>query len=451
MFVSKRVLFFKSKRNGWMLFCGNSNSFYQIEDKNVPVIQKMFDTGDESCLPDDIRKEFIKSGVLLNETDGDFFERLRYKSFQERFRNDYLMLTIAPTMACNFKCVYCYEGTRIKNEVISDNILDKIVEFIQKKKCKSVYISWYGGEPLCAWNKIVSFNEKLKKLELTKISQDIVTNGSLLTTDKLEFFLNNNFTGAQVTLDGFEETHNKHRPMKNGQNSFLTIIKNLDDVYNYLNNVNTSFSISIRINIDKDNEREFYDLYNFLNNRYNKKFQVYPAFVTKSSDNECHVKNCLNFIEESKFILDLANKYHLEMIDLLPKQNRMVMCGAQVINNYVIDPFGDMYKCWEDIRIKERKVGNILTSIKDEYNTAIKFIMQTTGFEQEDCKNCLFLYSCCGGCPRIRLNNIYMKKSVNPICAPIKSKPEEFFETYFEYKQNWNQNPSVKGKYAVTD
>ena len=47
MFVSKRNLFFKSKENGYLLFCGNSNSFYQFDDENVDKVRKMFESGDD--------------------------------------------------------------------------------------------------------------------------------------------------------------------------------------------------------------------------------------------------------------------------------------------------------------------------------------------------------------------------------------------------------------------
>ena len=99
MCVSKRILFFKSERNGYLLFCGNSNSFYQIDDETVPAVKKMIDEEDESDLPEDVKKEFIKSGVLLKENDDEFFKRLKFVSYLTRFDNHSMNLTIAPTMA----------------------------------------------------------------------------------------------------------------------------------------------------------------------------------------------------------------------------------------------------------------------------------------------------------------------------------------------------------------
>lgn len=187
MFVSKRILFFKSKENGYMLFCGNSNSFYQIDDENVSVIQKMIDTGKEDELPEEIRTEFIKSGVLLKESDEEFYNRLKFSSYLTRFSKNHLSLTIAPSMACNFKCVYCYEGSKVKNVTMTQEVMDGVIEFIKKSECKALSITWYGGEPLCAWDKILEFNKKIEELNLKSFTQDIVTNGSLLDEEKIHY------------------------------------------------------------------------------------------------------------------------------------------------------------------------------------------------------------------------------------------------------------------------
>lgn len=187
MFVSKRNLFFKSKENGYLLFCGNSNSFYQIDEENVPHVQKMFDTGDDSELPEDIKKEFIKSGVLLPESDEERFKRLKFLSYLTRFNSRIIGLTIAPTMSCNFKCVYCYEGDRVQNVSLTEEVIDGLINFIKKRDCKTLNITWYGGEPLCAWNKVLEITKEIEKLGIPNIHYSMITNGSLINDDVIKF------------------------------------------------------------------------------------------------------------------------------------------------------------------------------------------------------------------------------------------------------------------------
>jgi len=165
-FVSKRVLFFESKKNGYLLFSGNSNSFYQLEEENIPYVKKMIEENDDSCLPEDIRQDFIKSGILLNENDDAFFDRMKFISYRIRFSKSQLSLTIAPTMACNFKCVYCYEGERAKdvdsnNVTMSEETLNQLVEFIRKSGVKKLGVEWYGGEPLLAIDVIENLSKKI--------------------------------------------------------------------------------------------------------------------------------------------------------------------------------------------------------------------------------------------------------------------------------------------------
>ncbi|MBP5520330.1 MAG: SPASM domain-containing protein [Treponema sp.] len=434
MFVSKRILFFKSKSNGYMLFCGNSNSFYQIDEDNVPVIQNMIDTGDESKLPDDIREEFIKSGVLLKEDDESLFNRLKYISYLTRFDNKTLTLTIAPTMACNFSCSYCYEGERVKNLIMSDSVIDGLINFIKRGNFENLNVTWYGGEPLCAWNKIVKLNSEIKKLNLKTYIQRIVTNGSLIDVEKIKFFIENDFKMVQITLDGNEEIQNKRRPMKNGESSYKTIMANLDLAYKYCKENNKKISIIIRINIDKENIDIYPQLYQMLSERYENMFYIYPAFVQKYSETDCHAHNCLSFQSSAEFILNLSKKHGIYSYNLFPRQNIIVGCPAQRVNTFVVDTDGNLYKCWDDICMPERKLGDVINGVKDTYNLNPLFVMNGSGFEKEKCKNCLFLYSCLGGCSRSQFNNAQANYEINPTCKVIKNNPQAFLEEYYELK-----------------
>lgn len=436
MFVSKKVLLFKSKRNGYLLFCGNSNSFYQIEEENVPAIQNMIDSGDCSHLPDALKKEFIKSGVILSEDDDVFFNRLKFSSYLTRFSKNSLRLTIAPTMACNFKCVYCYEGSRVKEAVMSEEVVQGIIDYVKKSGCQSLHITWYGGEPLCAWNKILDINKRIEELNLKEFTQNIVTNGSLLDEEKINFMYEKKFKTIQITLDGNEENHNKNRPMKNGQNSFQTIMSKLDLLYSIYKKTGTHLQVNIRVNISEENLTSFPEVYKIINDKYSGYFYTYPAFVTKSADNDCMTSTCLTFEKEAEYILKLSKVDKINTYTLYPQRNKIVGCGAQLLNTYVIDPSGDMFKCWEDIGKTERSVGNVLTGQKDKCNINYEFIMASTAFENELCKDCLFMYSCMGGCAYFRNMNKKANKVINPTCALIKNNPEEFLETYFELQKN---------------
>ena len=53
--------------------------------------------------------EFIRKGIIV-ESDDELISQLQYQHCKTLFSTDTLNLTIAPTMACNFACSYCYEN-----------------------------------------------------------------------------------------------------------------------------------------------------------------------------------------------------------------------------------------------------------------------------------------------------------------------------------------------------
>lgn len=434
MVISKRILFFKSERNGYLLFSGNSNSLYQIEDEFVPVIQTMIDTGDTSQLPDDVEKEFKKSGVILFEDDEEFLHRMHLKSMIARFRKEDLTLTIAPTLACNFKCTYCYEGDRTQGGNMTDTVIKGLIDFVKKGEYKKVHIVWYGGEPLLAFDTIKKINSEFDKEGIELGPQSVVTNGSLLTTEILQYAIDRKFSYMQITIDGNEVTHNAHRPMKNGENSYQTILLNLDKAYEYLKTTNQSFLFSIRVNVDEKTCDIYPDVVETMKSRYSSMVSCYPTFIEKPNDAECHHDNCMVSVEQAGFILKLATEKGMQITQTYPLSNKLLNCSAQKLDNFVISPNGELYKCWEDIGIPEYAVGKLNTISIDKNNTTYKYLLTTSGYENEECRNCLFLFSCSGGCPKKRLTNEKMKRELNPLCSAIKNAPEKFIESYFELK-----------------
>jgi uncharacterized protein len=65
--------------------------------------------------------------------------------------SDSLGLIILPTEACNFRCVYCYET--FEHGKMNPILVQALKKFITSRisDLSSLSISWFGGEPLCAW------------------------------------------------------------------------------------------------------------------------------------------------------------------------------------------------------------------------------------------------------------------------------------------------------------
>lgn len=63
---------------------------------------------DERPYPEDLAKELISGGMLV-DAELNEYESLQVNSRIARYSNRSLQLTIAPTLACNFACPYCFE------------------------------------------------------------------------------------------------------------------------------------------------------------------------------------------------------------------------------------------------------------------------------------------------------------------------------------------------------
>lgn len=107
------------------------------------------------------------------------------------------------------------------------------------------------------------------------------------------------------------------------------------------------------------------------------------------------------------------------------EQHGNCFCGAQTLNNYVIDAEGFMYKCWEDIGIKNRAVYNLNEKKCNNVLIESDYILKSQAIFDEKCKNCFMFVNCQGGCPRHALDN---KRT----CHVFKNNAQKFLERHYE-------------------
>lgn len=139
--------------------------------------------------------EILLDRLILNgfvvPKDIDELSRVEKTYFAMRNDESSLLLTIAPTLACNFACDYCFQGADKPSGMMSDAVMDATVAYVstQIERIKSFHVCWYGGEPLLGLPVI----EKLSKrfIELCDANQvafnaAIITNGYRLVKSVAE-------------------------------------------------------------------------------------------------------------------------------------------------------------------------------------------------------------------------------------------------------------------------
>ncbi len=291
--------------------------------------------------------------------------------------------------------------TWFMDEITTENLF----RFIKSFGNLPVDITWFGGEPLLNFKKIVEISNHLIR-ENIEFSSSILTNGYLLSKSKIDKLKELKITNVQVTLDGSREVHNAHRPHKKGYKTFDKIIDNLDYLLPY--SIENNIEVNIPITIDTKNKEDFINIYTFLKERY---FDAYTKKVLRISINFVHSRDdkpTCKISEDDKvaFYTELADN---ELIDkefikkfLIPGKNA-ASCMMRKVNSFGIGPKGYIYKCLEDFSNPAKAIGNINDKTLD-FDKLAKFTIGSDVFDDEICLECEMLPICTGGCPYDILN-----------------------------------------------
>lgn len=360
-------------------------------------------------------KQNLEKGLMIISDNVDELELIKSHNNLQRFDEQNLGLTIAPTLECNFRCPYCYEQGR-NYYSMDDDIVEATIGYIneQAERKKNLAITWYGGEPLLDVDTIEKITNGIKNKNKLNYKAAIVTNGYLLTRKiaiKLKELCVNE---VQITIDGPPEIHNKRRKLLSGNDTFFTIFKNMVSVCDLL-------SITIRVNVDKENIGSVEEILEYLD-KFDLKGKV--GFYLAPVDNingTCNSATCFNSREFSNEQINfLRGNYSKGYIFInIPKYTPGICCAVSK-NNIIIDPLGDIYKCWNEIGDINSKVGNIKEGII--LNRKLCQWLNYNFLTEEKCVKCKLLPICLGGCPYR-----YIKTGKRE-CHPMKYRIQDLVE-----------------------
>ena len=410
---------------GRFIYNTYTNNLMKMSASFISCIDKI-KNGDFSCLSEE-EILVLRNNMVLVDSDTNIYHSIKLQRSISRFDTNYLALTIAPTTACNFNCVYCYEaGIAPLSANSQPNLLEDTVSFVKLfKNTKYLRVTWYGGEPLLQFDYIKKLSYRLMGL-FDSYEAHMVTNAYLLDKTISHQLKNLRISAIQVTIDGLEEIHNKRRPHKQNNDSFQRIIHNLDDLFSIYPEIRVGF----RINVDKSNKYEFSQIYSYLKDRYGKyNINVHPGFVTddfSTEPNNC----CFEIDEVNEFVLEQYDQYGIP-ISLYPR-SVFGECCARHITSFVIGPQGELYKCWNDIGIAEKTTGKVNeVSLSDDL--LLKYLLENDTLSDANCENCFCFPICEGGCPYKR---IYQKDSQESFCKAKRKGVIERLKRHIDDKQN---------------
>ncbi|UCD16853.1 MAG: SPASM domain-containing protein [Candidatus Zixiibacteriota bacterium] len=343
----------------------------------------------------------LEYGRFIYPDDYDELEALKFQHHLSRFEQSQIGFTLAPTMACNMACGYCFEEN--KRGRMPAKVIEGFIDFVEKRApgLLRVDINWYGGEPLLAMGIIEDITETLLDLGQQHnflYTASMISNGYLLSRETVDRLAELKISMIQVTLDGPARLHNAKRPLKNGGDSFDRIVENISYA-------STKMAIGVRVNIDKSFNKNIIEemLEELKRADLQDRVGVYfgqleaSATVCANISESCYNANEFSAIEVEYYRLLLDHGFRIER---LPSPTS-AYCIAQQINGFLLDPDGDLYRCFNHAGDKSKTMGNIRDSINYRHQNFMR-LFRFDPFDDESCRNCSILPICLGGCPARR-------------------------------------------------
>ncbi len=416
---SKYNFFFDADDGTHLAFNAISGAFAEITKSNRLIIHKILKMLADNTrtkpkwVEDKLWNDLLGGKFIIEENENEL-ELLKLVNLTRRFNSTTLSLAIAPTLACNFKCAYCYAEK--KNGLMNEIIQASLLRFIEKKtiSIKSLHIGWIGGEPLLSIDVIENLSNQIAKICKDRnivYTGSIVTNGYLLTAAMFTRLLKAKIGFIQITIDGPEIVHDKRRVLIDGSGTFKVIIENIKRIqelkqYMKINNI----KIGIRVNIDKANAGSAIGILEVLDkNKLKETITIEPAPVAADTNTCKSIANtCLPLMSyyrnyETPFIIEARRKGF--NVNLQPEP-LFVNCMAVAMNTFVIDPNGLLYKCWNDCGLRQEAVGYLNEQGHAVLNRKIAKWLLWHPFDIPGCRECKILPLCLGGCPYKKMHNI---------------------------------------------
>jgi len=366
----------------------------------------------------------LERGWFLLPSGVDELLVLRHRRDLARFATGRMELIILPTLDCNFDCVYCYEQSK-RPVYMDDAVAGALVTWVSRRlsEVRALGVCWYGGEPLCALDRIRELSPRLRELcskQGLHYNATVVTNGYLLTPDVAEELHRLGVSVAQVSLDGPREVHDRRRPLKTGKGTFDRIVDNL--VY-----ASKLFPISLRMTIDKTNFDAVLELNGILTSRGVTGANLY--FGKTMSTQGCVVRpeDCFSGAEMHERLCEMLARRQLGGVDPVTFFPRPVTgaCIATQGRAFAVCPDGAIHKCLETVDKPEEAIGWV-----QEDELMIEKLLQwytPDALTDDECRSCSVLPLCFGGCPYT------WRKQGRPECIGAKTELPRMLEAQARY------------------
>lgn len=353
----------------------------------------------------------VNSGFIVDDAV-DELEKIKAKYDAQR-RPDQLYLMVLPTYQCNLRCWYC---TQEHADVwMSDEIYERVKKYIVRNlkndEIKELHLSWFGGEPLMAYSKVLDLTRFAKGQceEMGKrFTCAITTNATLLNPKRIEELRDAGVTHYQITIDGPKEIHNKVKVLGD-KSAFDRTLENISLIA-------LDSQCSLRFNYTHENLRPEAIIHDVkerlapeaLKNIFFSMFKVWQEDGDKVSR------------EDVEKLFSMAKD-----AEMRPELSRSEMCYADQIHYDCIFPNGRVGKC--DNMPLDEEPGMLMEDGTVKWDKEIEdYHPRLFVSGQKECMECKYLPICFGPCAPKRADKLSKGEDIKCI---FEDKDKEMAET----------------------
>jgi uncharacterized protein len=323
---------------------------------------------------------------------------------------DFRRLKISLGLKCNYSCEYCSQRFiphENENPVSkTESFLDKIYKnFDFGLDGSGKKIEFWGGEPLLYWDTILPIAKSLKE-NFPKIIFSIITNGSLLTKEKVDildelgFYISISHDGPGQSVRGpdpleipkIKETwlyaYSKLKPK--GMMSFNPMLNAENPSRKKIVDFFVELTNDSNVSLGEGDFVSAYDEGGVSMSLSEDNFKSYSLNAFK----EIATQNINNFIIIPLKITDFLGT----LFNSIPSRVLGQKCGMDTESQIAVDLDGNVLTCQNvsSIAIAPNKNSHKIGHIDDFDN--IKLNTATHWSERKECSNCPVLQICKGSC-----------------------------------------------------
>lgn len=303
---------------------------------------------------------------------------------------EFFHITINPTLDCNLRCWYCYED-KVMGSIMDTQILNATKKFIDRcfsdKEIRHIVISFFGGEPLLYYRKIVKpliEHARLSGMQTGKNVDFYMTTNGLKLQEQILIDLNmmETIVDFQIPLDGGRDMHDKTKHLKSGIGTYQKVYENV------LSAVRHKFPVTIRCNYTADNIGSFVQVAeDFKKEAANPLLRISFHKVWQEEENEAL----------SKLLYDVKSTFYRYGYHVEDSRGQKGMCYADKKNSIVINYDGTVYKCTARKFNDKTCIGQLNTDGSISYNNNFLQIKDCK-YKSSVCKDCIIFPICMQTC-----------------------------------------------------